>query len=125
MASVLLERSIKSVPHKYAAKPNGNAYSSSFLATTVARPITGHKHASTATEPRKQNNTNYGREMANDIHPYENVKYSERKKETEKERDRAKNPDEGKIKICRNHITVAYVKNLHGGKCGKFNFMRN
>lgn len=36
-------RSMNSVPHKYAAGPNGNTYKSSFFAIVVARPISGHK----------------------------------------------------------------------------------
>lgn len=40
-------RSMNSVPHRYAAGPKGNTYNSSFFETTVARPISGHKYAST------------------------------------------------------------------------------
>lgn len=47
-AKASFERFINNVPHKYDAWPNGKAYNSSRLATTVARPITGHKYANTA-----------------------------------------------------------------------------
>lgn len=46
-AVLWLDRSMKSVPHRYAAGPSGNTNKSDFFAIVVARPIIGHKWETT------------------------------------------------------------------------------